>query len=477
MADEGTLKTFQVQVTCTLCMGYFDAPKVLDCGHTFCHNCISKYWTEFLSTSNCPECKETVQSGNLLPNRGLESLVELVKRLEADLVSEKERVCEEHWRPLTSFCKGDRTPLCTLCVESGEHQNHDMVPLEQAVEELKEYFLACIDTVRSRTESVLFHKTDLESEGEVLLKSAQIAKEQMVAKFHDLHKFLLLREHFLTSKIESTEQEIIRTRDKHMEDIFRQISFHQKVVHDLQEKRYQPPTELVQDIGSMIGRYEHTNVAPCPEPFSSKERWQLWDLLDVNTFLDCAIKQFKTILENQLSLQEAKVTLDPQTAHSQLLLSENFRSVRLRDDPQEMPQRPARFDASLSVLGREGFGTGRNYWDVVVGSEGNWAVGVARKSVKKKDQLAKQQSGAQVYALGKLDGHVHFFCPPGDSYVNYSGELGRVRISLNCLGRNVAFFDGDTGGLIHQAVIPAACKGILFPFFQVSKKAVLTLVP
>lgn len=148
--------------------------------------------------------------------------------------------------------------------------------------------------------------------------------------------------------------------------------------------------------------------------------------------------------------------------------------MRLGEAPQEMPESLEEFDASVSVLGRKGFNAGRKYWDVVVGSEGDWAVGVATKPAKKKQAKC---SRARIRALGKLDGQYQFFCPSGDDCVNCSVELRRVRVSLNCLGKYMTFFDGDGGGLIHQAMLPSVREGLLFPFFQVGKKAILTLVP
>lgn len=39
------------------------------------------------------------------------------------------------------------------------------------------------------------------------------------------------------------------------------------------------------------------------------------------------------------------------------------------------------------MLGREGFTAGRHFWEVTVGGEGDWAVGVARKSVRRKGEF------------------------------------------------------------------------------------------
>ncbi|XP_022283417.1 erythroid membrane-associated protein [Canis lupus familiaris] len=81
------------------------------------------------------------------------------------------------------------------------------------------------------------------------------------------------------------------------------------------------------------------------------------------------------------------VTLDPDTAHPKLILSEDQRGVKLGDKRQPVPDGPQRFDFVVSVLGAEYFTAGCHYWEVDVGNKTKWALGVCSESVSRKGKV------------------------------------------------------------------------------------------
>nr|XP_035935087.1 erythroid membrane-associated protein isoform X2 [Halichoerus grypus] len=81
------------------------------------------------------------------------------------------------------------------------------------------------------------------------------------------------------------------------------------------------------------------------------------------------------------------VTLDPDTAHPKLILSEDRRCVKLGDRRQPVPDGPQRFDFVVSVLGAEYFVVGCHYWEVDVGNKTKWALGVCSESVSRKGKV------------------------------------------------------------------------------------------
>ncbi|KAL8175863.1 UNVERIFIED_CONTAM: hypothetical protein K2H54_011082 [Gekko kuhli] len=78
------------------------------------------------------------------------------------------------------------------------------------------------------------------------------------------------------------------------------------------------------------------------------------------------------------------LTLDIDSAHPHLVVSEDLKSVRLSPCHQVDPKSPLRFQPCLYVFCSQGFQSGKRYWEVGVGQKTNWVLGVASCHVKRK---------------------------------------------------------------------------------------------
>ncbi|KFW05771.1 Butyrophilin subfamily 3 member A3, partial [Fulmarus glacialis] len=132
------------------------------------------------------------------------------------------------------------------------------------------------------------------------------------------------------------------------------------------------------------------------------------------------------------------VTLDPDTANAQLLVSRDRRGVRWTDAGQDLPITPQRFDASCCVLGCRGFTAGRHCWEVEVARGRTWALGVARSSIPRKGWFEfRPEKG--IWAMGRCGNRYRAFAFPIVTFP-ITGETGRVRVALDYEGGQVAFY-------------------------------------
>lgn len=143
----------------------------------------------------------------------------------------------------------------------------------------------------------------------------------------------------------------------------------------------------------------------------------------------------------------AIVTLDPDTAHPDLILSEDRKSVRRGEGRRDLPDNPERFDYWPFVLGCQGFVAGRHCWEVEVGDGGDWAVGVARDSIRRKGHLSLCPQGG-IWGVEKWGGQIRALTTRKVTLLPLRWVPRRVSVHLDYTGGTVAFFDADEGGLM-----------------------------
>lgn len=80
----------------------------------------------------------------------------------------------------------------------------------------------------------------------------------------------------------------------------------------------------------------------------------------------------------------APVNLDPNTAHPELNLSNDLTSLTWTMNTRSFPANPERFDIYPCVLGSEGFNSGSHCWDVEVGVNTHWTLGITTASNQRK---------------------------------------------------------------------------------------------
>ncbi|XP_039373532.1 butyrophilin subfamily 1 member A1-like [Mauremys reevesii] len=141
-------------------------------------------------------------------------------------------------------------------------------------------------------------------------------------------------------------------------------------------------------------------------------------------------------------IEEVNVTLDPDTAHPKLVLSEDRKSVKWGGMWQDQSNNPERFDTMFCVLGCEGFTSGRHCWEVEVGDATFWAVGVAREPVRRKGWISRSPEGG-IWAVEWWWGQFRALTNPV-TLLPLSRVPKRIRVCLDCELGQVTFIDsGD----------------------------------
>ena len=161
------------------------------------------------------------------------------------------------------------------------------------------------------------------------------------------------------------------------------------------------------------------------------------------------------------SVPSAPVTLDPNTAHPKLSLSEDLTRVRRSDERQQVPHNPERFHRWLGVLGSEGFSSGRHCWDVEVGGEG-WVVGVVKESFSRKGVVDLSPAGG-MWGIGLCDGEYEALTSPPTA-LTVQRKLQRVRVQLDWDRGEVSFSDPRDNTPLYT--FKHSFTERMFPFFS-----------
>ncbi|XP_062829748.1 zinc finger protein RFP-like [Anolis carolinensis] len=432
------------EATCPICLDYFKNPVTIKCGHNFCHDCLDQFWWVSEEEASCPECRQVIQQRDLTPNWQLARFVEITQKLSHQTRKRKKGDCREHQEPLKLFCKDDETPICLVCFKSKKHENHNVVPVEEAIQEYK--------------------------------KQTQTEMEKMMAEFRKLHQFLEEQERLWLAQMKEVQKEVSEKSKEHLAKLSQELSSLESLMQEMEEQKQQPASEILQDMKTLLQRSKDKTSFENPLTFPLELRWKLCDICDRNPFLVGVIQRFKDALLPGLKLQKANVTLDPDTAHAKLILSEDCKSVTYGDQFQHLPDKLKRFNKSTSVLGCEGFTAGRHFWEICVGEEDQWLAGVARKSVKRMGDIIYGPEGG-IWAIGMWNGTYRVTNHPHYSPVSQNRDLRRVRVSLNYAGGQVAFYDADTGAHLYTFFGASFTGKTLLPFFNVIKKGQLRIPP
>ncbi|XP_032066238.1 E3 ubiquitin-protein ligase TRIM7-like isoform X2 [Thamnophis elegans] len=443
---------------CDQCSKYLTDPISIECGHTFCRPCITEHYRERKKEGLffCPVCEEPIPEGRLrriLQQPGVED--------RPRLLPEKTFVCPKHKMVLDLFCQEDEKLICAVCQKAMEHKTHTVISPKQAAQPLKDQIRSRIILLEEKKDIMESHPSDAEKEIAELLGQMEEEKEKLDNVFKQLHDFLRKQEKQLQNRMKMVEKDIQKTKVEYLEGLSKERNVLKSIIREMQEVRELPAVEFLMDFKANMQRYDKALENSVVFPLELK--WRSWDFCDINPFL-----------ENSGNIFNAHVFLDPDTAHPRLILADDCKSLKMGEFYQPLAKTPERFDEWPFVLACSGFTTGRHFWEVTVGTEDTWGVGVARKSVRRKGDIEFCPEEG-FWAVGKWDGNYTAYNPPFYTPLTLRRMPKKIRIVLNYEGGWVTFFDADTGAPLFAFSPPPFIGEVIIPLFYVFGNARLSI--
>ncbi|XP_034080917.1 E3 ubiquitin-protein ligase TRIM21-like isoform X1 [Gymnodraco acuticeps] len=515
------------QFLCSICLDVFTDPVALQCGHNFCKDCITEHWDRS-DRCQCPMCKEAFNTRpDLRVNTFISEMVAQFRRsaqqkasssssssssseqqvfkpgeVPCDVCTEtklkalksclvcltsycethlephltmsglkrhqlidpvenlEDRMCLKHDKPLELFCKTDQTCVCMLCTVS-DHKMHNVVPLKEAYEgEKAERETDIQQMIQKRQLKIeeIKHSVDLSKEeadreiaegGKVFTALKESAERGQANLINTIKEKQKTTENQAEDFIKELEQEISELKKRSSE--VEQVTHSEDHLHLLQRfmsLKVAPPTKDWTEV-SIHSSHEGTvvrAVVQLEETFS---------------------KEMKKLLEAELKRVQkyaVDVTLDPDTAHPYLILSDDGKQVSDGDVKKNLPDNPERFSDCDCVLGKQSFSSGRFYFEVQVKGKTEWDLGVARGSINRKGTIP----------LSPLWGNWTIWLRNGNEYKALDGppvllslksQPQKVGVFVDYEEGLVSFYDVDAAALIYSFT-GCSFTDKLFPYFS-----------
>ncbi|KAK9958085.1 hypothetical protein ABG768_012264 [Culter alburnus] len=505
------------ELQCSICLDVFTDPVSTPCGHNFCKICLNKCWDNS-QTCNCPYCKETFKiRPDLKINTTLREVVdhykkkrperkpEVLKKPEVlcDVCEERklkalksclvcqssycethlephlrvaglkkhklinpvrnleDYICQKHERPLELFCRDDQTCVCPMCIMK-DHKNHNTVPIEEESEVKKTQLMKTQKDVQQMIQDRIKKIQDVKHSAEVRNRNTEEEKAARVELFTDLIRSI---ERCQTELLEMMEEQQ-KAAEKQEEELIEEL---EQEITELKMRN----TELEQ----LSHTEDHLHLLQIHSSLCSFRNTRNCSEISINTDetlepLRRALTQLQDTLQEKLTLTvlkrmqqyEVDVTLDPDTAHPKLILSDDGKQVRHGDKRQKLPEKPKRFDTDVSVLGKEGFSSRRFYFEVQVKGKTKWDLGVARESINRKGETPLTPSNGY-WTVIMRNGNEYKACagPPVPLCVRVKPQ--RVGVFVDYEEGLVSFYDVESSSHIYSYTGQSFTEK-LYPYFS-----------
>uniref|UniRef100_A0A674CR65 B30.2/SPRY domain-containing protein n=1 Tax=Salmo trutta TaxID=8032 RepID=A0A674CR65_SALTR len=415
-------------------------------------------------------CETHLQPHYDIPGLKKHTLVKATAQLQ-------ERICSHHDKLLEVYCRTDQKCICVLCMD--EHKGHDTLSVAAERTEKQTQLGMSQQKVQQRVQRREKELKELQQALESLKRSAREAAEdneriftELIRSLEKLHteakELIKAQAKALVSRaeglLEQLEQEIAELKRKDTE--LEQLSHTEDHIHFLQS--YSNPS-VSSDLPAIVVS-PHQYFGDVSEAVSElREKLQgflkgQWTKISmpVNTVDVLLPPEPKT--REQFLQYSCQLTLDPNTAHCNLSLSDGNKKITAIPGHSYLDH-PDRFTDRCQVLCSEGL-SGRCYWEVERSGNGV-SIAASYKDIKR--------TGGNDSVLGLNDKSWSLQCHHGDYHfrrnsveIKVSGsQSSKVGVYLDHKAGSLSFYSvSGTMSLLHrvqttftQPLYPGFCFG------------------
>lgn len=446
--DEGRKTLVTGEVPCDLCQG-----------------------TECKAVKSCLVCLASYCSVHLEPHRTAPAFKwhELIE----PVISLENRLCKKHKMIRDHFCRDDQRCICSICLKD-DHASHKAVSVQEAYEERKDE----LKQLKKQVEDALEGKVVMEDQiKQSVMKSRQKTektKKETDRLFDSLVTLVEFRKNELMDSLEEKQKAAEQRAEDQLRRLRADMEQNKKLLAKLEELSNTEDNFKVLQEFPLVPRLlntehtEHTVLHQIKSPLNLDTLRSLvsrmkgildQEMDDVRSEIDSAdgansedqTQAFGDELEKIKKHCAVRVTLDPYTAHPCLVVSEKGRKVCDVGRKRKIPNNSTRFDFFHFVFAKEGFSTGRFYFEVALKGQRDWEIGVARESISKKGLNLSLSPENGCWTLGSYWGSCQANTNPP---VNLGLQKGpeKIGVFVDYEGGLVSFYDVDTRALIHSFV-------------------------
>ncbi|XP_072891216.1 LOW QUALITY PROTEIN: nuclear factor 7, brain-like [Hemitrygon akajei] len=452
MASKGQVESWTEEVICPICLDFFTDPVSLECGHYFCRSCITRCW-ERQERNSCLECREEFADRTLKASRVLANLSEKARKLNLNPKGkESKRYCEEHEEELKLFCETDKTLICLICATAREHKSHNFMPIKEAVKIYQDRVKSSLDSLTKRKSD--FQEMEQQQKERIsgVREQSQSVQSHITSQFAELRRIITEKEQRALRDLREEEERILNPMEKNLREIQENLNAIYKEISKLQEQMDQQDNIIF----LMEEARRKRRISDDAHTLSVTDGALLVEKFDHPYLLDIASEEVIG------GIKHVSVTLDVETAHPGLEVSEDRKSVRRTGTRRDLPDTGKRFTDRACVLGSEGFTSGRHYWEVEVTGNRGWGLGVAAESVERKGRVTESPETG-FWIIARRDDVMWVYISPL-SRLPADPIPERVGVYLSYESGTVSFYNAETKSHLHTFTGNKFTEK-LYPFF------------